>query len=108
MIPTARAFVDEDHGEQTLEIHRQQGEPEPFLRSRFRLEAPRRARSLRPHRSSLHASARSATRRRESFCVWDLEVFWQERCACVETVLAPCGASPEAYLAATCPAPTRG
>ena len=37
----------------------------------------------------------------ESFCVWDLEVFWFERSAYVETVLSPDGGSAEAYLART-------
>lgn len=37
-------------------------------------------------------------RARESFCVWDLEIIWFERNAYVETVLAPHGASCEAYL----------
>lgn len=35
----------------------------------------------------------------ESVCVWDLEVIWSERQAWVETMLAPGGSDPAAYLA---------
>lgn len=40
-----------------------------------------------------------AARDGESFCVWDLEVVWHERCAYVASLLAKDAASPEeAYL----------
>lgn len=34
----------------------------------------------------------------ESFCVWDLEIMWHERCAYIRTMLvgAGCGAGPAA------------
>ncbi len=34
----------------------------------------------------------------ESICVWDLEIVWEERQAWIDTMLAPVGADPDAYL----------